>query len=337
MLLNRINPFKKIYDQCNLGDPANRYQHPLDFPRFLDIEITNHCNFNCLMCPVGTKVMNRTRGFMDKELYNRIIDEIKAYKTPIRFIRWGEPMLHKEFFNFLKKAKESGIMCHLNTNGSLFTEETLKKIVELGIESIKFSFQGIDKKSYFEMRNRDFFDELMNTVKRLYDLRGEREFPYIHIASTITYESQQQVDAFKDAAKHFADLVTVGRTKMEHIDVKKIRLSEEEKERFTFLKEQESLAKLHFNCCPEVFDKLSINWDGKVTACCGDYDNMMIVGDLRENTLKEIWNSEKLNHYRKLLSQRRYDEIKLCKTCYDTMGIQTSQARSLADSINKTS
>ena len=335
--MDRINPFKKIYDLCNTGDPANRYQHPIDFPRFLDIEITNHCNFNCLMCPVGTKVMNRIQGFMSNELYDKIIDEISAYKTPIRFVRWGEPTLHKEFINFLKKAKESGIMCHVNTNGSLLTDDSLKNIVKIGTESIKFSFQGIDRKSYLEMRNRDFFDDLLKIVKKLHNLRGEKEFPYIHVASTITYESQQQADAFKEAAEHFADLVTIGRTKMEHIDVKKIRLSENEKVRFVYLKEQESLVKKHFNCCPEVFDKLSINWDGKVTACCGDYDNMMIVGDLQENTLKEIWNSKKLDHYRKLLSQGRYDEIALCKTCYDTMGIQAPHALTQADSFGKKS
>lgn len=68
---------------------------------------------------------------------------------------------------------------------------------------------------------------------------------------------------------------------------------------------------------------MSINWDGTVTAFCGDYDNKMLIGDLKENSLKEIWNSEKADCYRKLLSQKKYDEIELCRYCYNYMELQT--------------
>ena len=67
--------------------------------------------------------------------------------------------------------------------------------------------------------------------------------------------------------------------------------------------------------CPEVFCKISIDWDGKVTACCGDYDRIMTIGDVKENTLKEIWNCEKMNYYRKMLTDFRHAELPLCRCC----------------------
>jgi len=67
--------------------------------------------------------------------------------------------------------------------------------------------------------------------------------------------------------------------------------------------------------CPEVFCKLSIDWDGKVTACCGDYDRIMTIGDVKESSLKEIWNCDKMNYYRQMLTDFRHAELPLCRCC----------------------
>lgn len=96
------------------------------------------------------------------------------------------------------------------------------------------------------------------------------------------------------------------------------------------MREQETLSKVHLQVCPEVYDKLSINWDGSVTACCGDYDNMLIVGDLKEKTLQEIYQGERINMIREIISRDAYDEIPLCSTCYqyiELIGNCESQSR----------
>ena len=49
--------------------------------------------------------------------------------------------------------------------------------------------------------------------------------------------------------------------------------------------------------CPEVFNKLSINWDGTLTACCTDSDNKMLLGNIKESSVTEIWKSDKLDEY----------------------------------------
>lgn len=320
--MERINPLKKIYDICNGDDPKEKYNNLPSFPRYIDIEITNHCNYKCLMCPIGTNSIKRKQGFMSDEIFEKILEEIKGYKTPLRFIRWGEPTLHKKFIEYVKKAKQFGIVCHFNTNGSLLTKEQCINVVESGLDSIKFSFQGIDEKSYREMRNTEYFSELLATIKMLYDIRGDKPYPYIHVSTTITYETAEQVKKFKNEVEKYSDLVTVGRTVLEYIDLDKVKLNEEDKKTLIKLKNEESVVKQHPKCCPEVFDKLSINWDGTVSGCCADYDNKMLVGDIKENTLLEIWNSNKMNSYRKILSEKRYDDIEICKSCYDCMEIQ---------------
>ncbi len=312
----RTNPFQKIYDICNSGNSREKLKNLPEFPRYMDIELTNTCNFRCLMCPTGVMSQKRKTGFMSDETFYKILDEIKIYKTPLRFILWGEPTLHPKLIDYLTAAKSHGIISHLNTNASRMDDDLISKLLNIPLDSIKFSFQGVDKKSYLEMRNVDFYDELISVIKKFSALRGERELPYMHVSTTITYESDEQVKRFRDDVSPYVEKVGVGRTVLSHIDIDKTKLKEDDKKTLLSLKEKESVIKVHPEC-PEVFDKLSICWDGKVSACCGDYDNMMIVGDLEKQTLKEIWSSDKLNRYRVILADMRHDEIELCKECYD--------------------
>lgn len=57
-----------------------------------------------------------------------------------------------------------------------------------------------------------------------------------------------------------------------------------------------------------------ITWDGKVVPCCFDKDAHFVLGDLKEQTFKEIWFGEKYNHFRKSLLKSR-SEIEICKNC----------------------
>jgi len=274
------------------------------------------------MCPTGVGSVVRRKGVMDEAIFHKILEQIAPYKTPVRFVRWGEPLLHRNLVEYVMELKRLGSIVHINTNGSLLTEEMIDRLLEAKLDSIKFSFQGVDRTSYSQMRNIDFFDELLSRMKLLYTKRGNRKAPFIHASTTITYETLEQVSSFKESVRCYVDLVTAGRTVLEHIDLDKVKLSDDEKSMLWYLKSQESVVKKHPEC-PEVFDKLSINWDGTVSACCGDYDNKMLVGNLKIKSLKEIWMSPKMHSYRSLLVDMRHDELPLCSKCYDYYGLQT--------------
>lgn len=315
--MERKNVFQKIYDECNDMTPEEKINNIPKFPRCIDVELTNKCNYKCLMCPVGTGMMKRSKGFMSNETFEKFIEEIKEYKTPIRFIGWGEPTMNFNIIEYIKIAKKNGIITHLNTNGLLLDENYIIDLINSGLDSIKFSFQGVDAKSYKEMRNKDMFDELLKKIKLIYDIRGDRRYPYIHISTTITYENNKLVQDFINRVKNNCDLVTVGRTILEHINMSDVILSDNEKERIINLKNNETLKKERFECCPEVFDKVSIHWNGDISACCNDYDGSMIIGNLSINTIKGSWNSEKMKMYRDILKKKEYEKIEICKYCYN--------------------
>lgn len=317
----RTNPFEEIYAACNAGDSRKKLRNLPPFPRLFDIEATNSCNFRCLMCPTGNHSMKRQTGFMSDETYERIIAEIRHTRTPLRFIQWGEPLLHPRIVDFLSLAHENGILTHLNTNGSKLTDELIGRLIGSGLDSIKFSFQGVDPKSYAEMRSTDFFEELMNRVRRFWEIRGDAARPYIHVSTTVTYESPETVAQFKARVGDFVDYVSVGRTMLDQIDLNAVRLRPPEVDRLRWLKEQESVVKVHPEC-PEVFDKMSINWDGTVAACCADADEKMVVGSVMSSSLRDLWQGEAMNRYRRLLADMQHDELDLCRNCWDYQSLQ---------------
>jgi radical SAM protein with 4Fe4S-binding SPASM domain len=319
----RTNPFDFIYSIINGKSPSEKMADLPVMPRMIDIELTNNCNFTCLFCHTGTGAAKRARGYMEYDLFEKVVNEITPFATPLRFIRWGEPLLHPEFLKCVSLAKSKKILCHVNTNGSLLDDELIENLIDVKLDSIKFSFQGIDSRTYKEMRYGEDYDALVDRIKALFRRRGENTAPFIQIATTVTYETDEQIAKFKAEMLPWCDLVSVGRTQLEHIEPNETRLPEELKNMLRDLKNKETLTKQYVNC-PEVYDKLSINWDGTVSACCGDYDNYMLVGDMKKQSLREIWQSDKMTLFRQLLSENKRDCLPLCKVCYDTMLLSKS-------------
>ena len=312
----RVNPFQQYYDICNQQKSKEKRQHLPPMPRYMDVELTNRCNFKCYFCPTGTGQQRRETGFMSEEVFARLLEGASAYKIPLRFIRWGEPTLHRNWLEYLRRAAQAGLTVHLTTNGSLLDEQSIRALLEIPLDSIKFSFQGVDAATYREMRSRDRFEELLGTVELMHRLRGDALLPFMHISTTVTYEGAESIEAFKRRVEPFVDTCHVGRTLLEHIDPDKVRLGEEELAQLKRLQKAETLVKIHPQC-HQVFDVLSVNWDGKVSACCRDYDELMIVGHLLEEDLQAIWTGKKLNAYRRILVDMGHDKLPLCRSCYD--------------------
>ena len=326
----RENPFACIYRACNAGTTnheknilrSTQYTEPL----LMDIEMTNSCNLQCYMCPTGTKNMKRIKGFMTQDVMDAIADNLQDSSIAgIRFILWGEPTLHPQFLEFAKRIKDMGKLVHFNTNGIMLTEEMIHRLVDMELDSIKFSFQGVDRKSYEEMRFGSDWNRLIDNIKMMNRIRGEREKPYIQISTTITDESKEQVQQFINEMQPLCEHVSVGQTILNHLDVDRMNISEERKREFIKLREKQSLIEKHFEICPEIYNKLSILWNGDVTMCCNDFEGQdMVLGNIQDHSIQELWNSPKaLNICKMLEDTQQYDKIGICSICYEYIALES--------------
>ena len=334
------NPLAEHYALCNTGDPAEKYANLGDFPHMLDIELTSACNFKCLMCPTGNKSLTRKPVRMSDTTYSRILAQAKDHGTVLRMIGWGEPLMHPRVCDYVAAASAQGLATHINTNASYLDPRRkppaarypgrilAARLIAAGLTSLKFSFQGVDRQSYAEMRNIDFFDHLIETIEMVSAVRAERDKPWLAVSTTITDETEEQINRFRERVNPLVDEVSVGNTIFDYFDTSAVRLKAPDRARLSKLKALESVEKRHPDPCPEVFDKLSIHADGSVVVCCNDFNGTQTLGNVNQTPLIELWHHPKIEAYRKRLSMRDYD-APLCESCFDYMGC-TSKAKEAA-------
>ncbi|MFZ5354271.1 MAG: radical SAM/SPASM domain-containing protein [Bacillota bacterium] len=282
-----------------------------DFPFVVDVETTNHCNLMCKMC--SRNVMKRSCGYMSFDTYKKIVDECAENNAAIRLIRWGEHLLHSEVFKFIQYTKEKGVLLHLTTNGLLMDEEKSTRLIELGLDSLIISMQGATKEGYEDMRNNDNYDLLEKNIKYFMKKRNElgKDKPFVHISSTMTDETEEQISAFIKYWSSFVDSVDVGKTYFAMVD------KEGYHDVIAEYLPRETVKKI-YSPCTEVYQKISVNWNGDITACCADHDNYMLLGNVMETSIRTAWHSNKLNEYRRILDDMGMEKLPLCKDCYHT-------------------
>jgi MoaA/NifB/PqqE/SkfB family radical SAM enzyme len=310
----RTNPFRQVYDNADYKGILDKRDSLPVFPFLVDVEVTNHCNLRCIMCQ--RHAMTREEGYMSGELFRTIVEECAGHSAPIRIIRYGEPFLHPNIIEFCAYAKSRGILLHITTNGLKITDSHIKALVDLEVDSIIFSFQGTTRERYRQIRNNRLHERLERNIKALIATRARREKPFVHVSTTVLDDSSEEIDAFVNYWGGIVDSVGVGKTNLTRVS--SYELPPPIKRRLAALKQSETIKKV-YRPCTEVYQKLSVDWDGKVTACCSDFDQLLTVGDLADSTLSEIWNhSRVLAMSRALLDAGRHRSLSLCSHCYHT-------------------
>lgn len=268
--------------------------------------------------------MQRMKGYMPDNVVEALAENVRRFKIAgVRFIRWGEPTLHPKYIEIMSKIKQAGALIHINTNGSLMDENQMHALMNIHLDSIKFSFQGADEGTYNEMREGGDYLKLLNTIRKFYEIRGERDYPYIQISTTLTAESADQIENFKIDVQDYCDYYNIGHTKLNHLNVESMKISDDEKVKIRELQKHETISRKYREVCCEAFDKLSVNWNGDITLCCSDYDNFMIVGNILDNDIKQIFNCNAAKIYREAIMKKQYGKIKCCSDCYETVPLIT--------------
>ena len=104
------------------------------------------------------------------------------------------------------------------------------------------------------------------------------DFPIIQIATTVLDETEDKINEFYSQWEGIADNIYHLPTSVNGL------------EGTLFKKEHEarSYAKILDSTCMEVLTKMSIWNDGYISACCGDHLHQLVLGDVREKSLKEL-------------------------------------------------
>ena len=290
-------------------EKASRLEKLYEFPLFLVFENMFQCNLKCIMCLHSSKDNKSIKyeGRMSWDMYVKMMQEASTYHCPsMTFAGYCEPLLDTRLPEMIALAKKAGMVdIMLNTNATLLTEETGRKLIENGLTRLRAGFDGATPETYEKIRIGSHYKKVKNNILRFIALRDKltSKLPVVRISCVHISTNDHEIADFIHFWKGKVDYVTVQRHKPH--ELKKGWLSEQPGQK----------ARIFENIkCSEPWERLFVRGNGDVYICCmAKYGPK--VGNLKRNTLYEIWNSDAANNLRRAILTGDWDSIPTCKEC----------------------
>ncbi len=278
-----------------LRERQQRVEAP-PFPIQINIETTNICNHRCSFCAIGK--MRRPGRQMEPVLFNRLVAE--AYELGAREVglfSGAEPLTCKHLEEFILYCKKLGYeYLYISTNGVIGDATLFRRLIDAGLDSIKFSINGGDRQTYSAIHGRDDFDKAIETVRFVgqYARQLDRHV-FVGVSSALTPETEET----------FVNLVRLIGDSVEEIS---------KYECHNQSGQTTDLPPPPVSECENPFVKAHISLEGYMRACCNDYDNDLAIEDLNKMSLAEAWHSKK---FRKFRRRHLRDDLKgtRCHNC----------------------
>jgi MoaA/NifB/PqqE/SkfB family radical SAM enzyme len=279
----------------------------LRFPKRISVELTNHCNQRCPMCPrLG---FTRPLGFMDAELFERVVRECAQYDTVLWLHFLGEPLLHPHAPELIALAKQVGVrQVGLSTNAVSLAGARAEAILDAGLDRLECSVDALDRDGFVAMRGRDHFDKVTANVRAFLELKRARglETPVTSIQFMRTAALEAVLPAVVAEWRPFLGprdfVMTI--TPFPFGGAVDVPVSA-------------PLPGEQRPPCPWLFEMLVIMQDGTVAMCNADWDAAFPLGSLRDSTITEIWTGSEIERRRAAHLAGRFGDVARCAGCED--------------------
>ena len=311
--IKRLQKYSALRPLSNLGkkyvyNPYLRSRLALsDFPPEVWIENTDVCNARCIMCP--RQNLTRQLGFMKFSLFEKIIREISEHKKRVKRVHlhnYGEPLLDKELPRKIKLAKDFGIKhTYIVTNASMLAPEMSRQIIEAGLDEFKVSFYGTDTETYNKTMQGLDFERTFRNLKDFFRIRQEsgRKTPKVIIQYLPMESNKARVDEFYRLMKPLID-EKIGDS---------LGLFDLHNYGGGVLNDGTLGSPVY--TCNYPWRTMMILYDGQVVLCCLDFNGVQVVGNVKNNSIKEIWNCGQFRKTREDFKKLRYADYPVCAKC----------------------
>ncbi len=118
----------------------------------IDIELTNRCNATCDFCPRDAMPH---QGLMRPDVFDQSLARTVEFQTlgrrlptplapTVVFCGTGEPLVHRQAAQYVRRVRDAGIACQLSTNGALLSHERAVALLDAGLDWVNFNVSELD-------------------------------------------------------------------------------------------------------------------------------------------------------------------------------------------------
>jgi wyosine [tRNA(Phe)-imidazoG37] synthetase (radical SAM superfamily) len=269
------------------------------------IDISGACNLVCPSCPRGNSPRNSIKGFMDVELFKKVVDKVLIDEPGVpclALFNWGEPFLHPNLNECIGYLKEKNIYSVLSSNMSI--EKNIDAALRADPDWLKVSLSGYYQDVYATTHTGGNINLVKSNLYRIrylidkYKLTTKVEIRYHRYLNNIGEDLEkmqelcQELDfALYDIVAYFQPLERI----MDYHEHKPVRNLEKLRSLFIDKKVYE-VRRERRGVCSYQTNQITIDCNGKLQLCCAVYDDINNFDmDYLTTSVKEI-TEKKLAH-----------------------------------------
>ena len=311
-------------------------------PLSIELDLTNSCDNFCPWC-FGYEGLDR----QDKSTWNvdnfgqklsteeafDVIDQIKEFGIyGITLTGGGEPLVHKDIMKIIPYINSRGLELGLITNGNRLSEEKIHIILENCLW-MRVSVDATNKEEYLQEHGVKSWDQLVDNIKLLGKIK-EKYTCSVGVGFLTNGDNDESLMEFArlgsewnvDFAQFRPMLVGWGTTDCHYKSKDTTRIIKEAQEKYNrdnysvlcsehkySMIDNNTIGRTYSLCHGESFTSV-IGADMKMYVCCHMRGiEKYIIGDLRKNTIKEIWESYQRKNAISNIDVNSFDCPPLCR------------------------
>ena len=289
-------------------------------PILLTIEPINSCNLKCTICETGQGILERPFGKMSLDQFKSILDQFDHHLEWLALYFMGETFMNKEAYEMIRYAYDRGIKVSICTNGDLVDPE---RLIRSGVYEIKFQLSGMTNEAHAIYRQGSNLERVQSKLEQALQLRdqGLALHPDMTIRSGFIAmkHNEHQIDDF---IKYVTGIGVDGyniipscvRKVEQAYDLlpqnPDLRIYDDAK-----LSQGKLVPKKRMNNrCDYIYGAVTVQVNGDVVPCCRDVHGRIVLGNLFQQSIQDIWNNDKYTRLRKAVSTQSA-KMDLCRLC----------------------
>lgn len=273
------------------------------------IEITNACNLNCVMC--NTKMSKRPIGLIEPRVFEKILHELKSVGIEsVGLHTVGETFMYKNLSELIKIAARNQFHVWISTNGQ-FPEkiEELYRHFPKVANVYRFSIDGATRATYEGIRRGASFDKLIQSLEGISKInQGKKDYAIdLSINSILSMTNIYEIPLFFKAYEKYCWPEKITFSAVDGLSPDTAYFKKE----FNFPGLVSSKIP-----CRMPFKNIFFTYGGKATLCCRDYEEELVVGDISEVSILDLWNSSAAEVIRDKHQHPLKMNIRACRMCF---------------------
>jgi len=260
-------------------------------PRQLVLETSGVCNLRCPQCWTGLRWIDRDKHIMEMDLFEKIVSEASAFVRHTYLHLWGEPTLNKNLPQMIRQVKAFSTV-DVATHGLFIDEEMAEALAEC--DTLSVSIDGIDQETYEKYRVGGSLEKAMAGLRLLIKTCAHK----VNWTFVVFKDNEHQLPAAQQIADEIGANIGFKPPIFWDKSTMSASMPTDEKFRRYQLVNGEWQLKADRLRCREFWETIYVLPNADVVTCCYDGAAEYVVGNVKDETLLNVWNGDKYNAMR---------------------------------------